>query len=44
MSRLEADTPFVLGRASEISRDELKFSRFIDRIRLRFSDLFYQIM
>jgi polyhydroxyalkanoate synthesis regulator phasin len=44
LSRLEADTPFVLGRASEISRDELKFSRFIDRIRIRFSHLFYQIM
>ncbi len=44
LSRLEADTPFVLGRASEISRDELKFSRFIDRIRIRFSHLFFQIM
>ena len=44
LSRLEADTPFVLGRASEISRDELKFSRFIDRVRIRFSHLFYQIM
>ena len=44
LSRLEADTPFVLGRASEISRDELKFSRFIDRIRIRFSHLFYQIL
>ena len=44
LSRLEADTPFVLGRASEISRDELKFSRFIDRIRIRFSHLFFQII
>ncbi len=44
LSRLEADTPFVLGRASEISRDELKFSRFIDRIRIRFSHLFYQVL
>ena len=44
LSRLEADTPFVLGRASEISRDELKFSRFIDRIRIRFSHLFYQCL
>ena len=44
LSRLEADTPFVLGRASEISRDELKFSRFIDRIRLRFSHLFYSTL
>ena len=44
LSRLEADTPFQLGRASEISRDELKFSRFIDKLRNRFSTLFYQIL
>lgn len=44
LSRLEADTPFQLGRASEISRDELKFSRFIDKLRTKFSSLFYQIL
>ena len=42
LSRLEADTPFQLGRASEISRDELKFSRFIDKLRNKFSLLFLQ--
>ena len=44
LSRLEADTPFQLGRASEISRDELKFSRFIDKLRIKFSNLFYQCL
>jgi hypothetical protein len=29
-----------LGRASEVTREEVKFARFIDRLRLRFSDLF----
>ena len=44
LSRLEADTPFQLGRASEISRDELKFSRFIDKLRTKFAGIFYQAL
>lgn len=44
LSRLEADTPFQLGRASEINRDEVKFSRFIAKLRNKFSNLFYQIL
>jgi len=39
-ARLESDASFNLGRASEITRDELKFSKFITRLRLRFTDLF----
>ena len=39
-SRLEADNGFNMGRASEITRDELKFSKLIDRLRNRFSHLF----
>jgi hypothetical protein len=39
-SRLEADGQFNLGRASEITRDELKFGKFIARLRYRFSELF----
>jgi len=39
-SRMETETQFNLGRASEITRDELKFSRFIQRLRNRFSELF----
>ena len=40
MSRLEADTGFNMGRASEITRDELNFQKFIDRLRNKFSLLF----
>lgn len=43
-SRLEADNGFSLGRASEITRDELKFSKFISRLRLRFSHLFDRLL
>lgn len=39
-SRLEADNGFNMGRASEITRDELKFAKLIDRLRNRFSQLF----
>lgn len=40
ISRLEPETMYTFGRVSEISRDELKFSKFIRRIRTRFSQLF----
>lgn len=44
VSRLEQDAGFSLGRASEISRDEVKFARFITRLRARFSILFDDIL
>jgi len=44
VSRLEADNGFSLGRASEITRDELKFGKFISRLRLRFSILFDKML
>jgi len=44
ISRMEADTGFSLGRASEISRDEIKFNKFIQRLRARFSLLFDDIL
>ncbi len=44
ISRLEADNGFSLGRASEITRDEVKFAKFISRLRLRFSHLFDEIL
>ena len=40
ISRMQPDNSFNLGRASEISRDEVKFSKFIDRMRVRFSAVF----
>ena len=44
INRLEQEAQFSLGRTSEITRDEVKFKKFIDRLRKRFSDLFYQLM
>lgn len=44
ISRLESETMYTFGRASEISRDELKFSKFIRRLRARFSQLFDSIL
>jgi hypothetical protein len=41
VSRLESDGQFNLGRSSEITRDELKFSRFVNRLRNKFSELFH---
>jgi hypothetical protein len=40
LSRIEADTGFNMGRASEISRDELNFQKFINRLRNKFNMLF----
>jgi hypothetical protein len=42
--RLDAQSGFNLGRSSEISREELKFGKFIDRLRGRFSLLFLSIL
>ena len=44
MNRLEQENQFSLGRANETNRDELKFQKFIDRLRMRFSHLFYGIL
>jgi hypothetical protein len=39
-SRLEQESIFQLGNASEVNRDEVKFSKFIDRLRSRFNHIF----
>ncbi len=44
VSRLEADSGFSLGRESEITRDELLFSKFIQKLQTRFSHVFDEIM
>jgi hypothetical protein len=44
INRLEQEAQFSLGRSTEISRDELKFQKFIDRLRRRFAHLFYDIL
>jgi hypothetical protein len=43
-SRLEETTGFNLGKASEISRDEVKFFKFIERLRMKFSELFLELL
>ena len=40
INRLEQEQQFSLGRTTEINRDEIKFQKFIDRLRRRFSTLF----
>ena len=44
INRLEQEAQFSLGRSTEVNRDELKFQKFIDRIRNRFAHLFYGIL
>ncbi len=39
-SRLQADNGFNMGRSAEITRDEVKFSKFINRLRDNFTQLF----
>ena len=44
MSRLRPDTAFSIGQSSTITRDEVKFSKFIARLRNKFSGLFANIL
>ena len=44
VSRLEQEQAFSLGRATEINREEIKFQKFISRLRSRFSKLFFHIL
>ena len=44
VSRLEASSGFALGRAAEITRDELKFTKFVQRLRKKFTELFNDLL
>ena len=44
ISRLEAETGFSLGRSTEITRDELKFTKFVQRLRKKFTPLFTDVL
>jgi hypothetical protein len=44
ISRLEAENNFSLGRSTEITRDELKFTKFIQKLRKKFVHLFTDIL
>ena len=44
ISRLESQQGFSLGRSNEITRDELKFDKFVDKLRSRFSTIFDELL
>ena len=44
ISRLEGGQGFNLGRAAEISRDEVKFTKFVGRLRKKFCMLFHDLL
>ena len=44
VSRLESSTGFNLGRSTEITRDELKFTKFVQRLRKKFTELFNDLL
>ena len=44
VSRLEPEGSFSLGRATEITRDEVKFGKFVNRLRYRFTNLFDDLL
>jgi len=44
ISRLEPNQGFSIGRVAEVTRDELKFAKFVDRLRAKFSDIFNQAL
>ena len=44
ISRMEAEQNFSLGRSTEITRDELKFTKFVQRLRKKFTELFNDLL
>jgi hypothetical protein len=44
VSRIEKSNGFQLGRSTEITRDEIKFSRFVQRLQRRFAMLFNELL
>jgi len=44
ISRLESEANYTIGRATEISRDEVKFTRFVNKLQNRFSLMFDDIL
>ena len=44
VNRLNSDALFSLGRATEVTRDEVKFARFVTRLRGKFATLFTKML
>jgi len=44
VSRMESTSGFNLGRQAEITRDELKFTKFVQRLRRKFTEIFNDML
>ena len=44
MTRMDTQNEFNLGKSSEITRDEVKFMKYIDRLRNKFNQLFITVL
>lgn len=44
ITRLDPSQAVSIGRSMEITRDELKFSKFVDKLRKKFTEIFYQAL
>jgi len=44
ISRLEAENSFSIGRSDNITRDELKFTKFVQKLRKKFTVMFMDIL
>ena len=44
ISRMKPETGFTLGKSQEITREELKFSKFVGKLRIKFSGLFHSML
>ena len=44
VNRLNSDALFSLGRATEVTRDELKFAKFVSRLRGKFANIFVKLL
>jgi hypothetical protein len=44
ISRMKPDTGFSIGRSDTISRDEIKFGKFVEKLRVRFNSLFLDLL
>ena len=44
ISRMESEAGFNIGKSAEITRDELKFTKFVSRLRKRFTQVFSDIL
>ena len=44
IGRMDPSAQYSFGRATEITRDEVKFAKFVTRLRMRFADLFTRIL